>query len=172
MRWLSLYRVDFFKCDDVPSVEMSGVAYVQNLTHETAEMVLSLRPSEIKDRLLEYIESGKEGALYCDDGTCLAHALLWRDEETAGRRLFGYLTIPKGVDFIFFFKSKESVITQTFQTIAAYFYRQHVPIGISAPRQDLILQTAIRDSGFKHTHSLLSIALLKFKFAVRWPKGW
>lgn len=170
MRWFSLYRIDFFQHDNPDFTGMCDASHVKELTCDTVEEVLSFRDTGIRDRLLDYINSGKEGALYCDE-VCLAHALLWREKNEI-RRLFGFLALPRGIDFIFFFKSEAFVTTLALQAFISYFYRENVPIGISSPRYDSILQEAIHRTGFTHTHSLMCVEVLKSKFVFRWPKGW
>lgn len=170
MKWISFSRIDFFKGDKTSLLMSSVGENIQPLTPQNVDAIVAFRDLTIKNQLLSYLQQGREGALYFEE-TCLAHALIWRRSEKK-RLLFGCLKVPKALDFIFFFRGKDSTLEDALKAFVSHFYTMEIPLGISVPRSDGRLRQAIEAVGFTFTHTRLCVTILRFKFSLRWSKGW
>ena len=111
----------------------------------------------------------KGGHVVLDGGVSSQYisALLMVAPSTKGRRLFGWLPVPDGEDFVYYCRVNEALNSadKVVSSILS-FVKGDAALGVSCPRKDRFLRSALVKAGFSPVSSLWHLNILNRHWCV------
>lgn len=165
MTLFTIERIDFYRQSGsvMPADHSFDLRWVSK---SILPDMLSFRSEGVRSAFEKYLHDGRSGCFAYENGKVVGHALVWR-RGSKGRRLFGWLPVPDGEDFVYYCRVNEasSSADKVVSSILG-FMKGDAALGVSCPRKDRFLRLALVKAGFSPVRSLLHLNILNHHWCI------
>lgn len=165
MKLFTIERIDYYR-QSVSALPTDHLFDLRWVSKSILADILSFRSEGVRRAFEKYLLEGRSGCFAYKNGKVVGHALVWR-RGSKGRRLFGWLPVPDGEDFVYYCRVNEA-LSSADDVVSSIlgFMKGDAVLGVSCPRKDRFLSSALVKAGFSPVRTLLHLNILNRHWCV------